>query len=160
MQEQGRDRSELLDQAETPDVNHYLAELARDHASALVGATAARRMGGFSALLRDMTDASNQALSRQLNEFLIERRSLLLQQLHTVAQSTDGLPEAWKADLIKLIEANGNAVIDRGAPRFSGWKQGIGKDECCEAFREEATALADGLAVWPQAWEYAQQSPL
>lgn len=160
LQEQGRDRSELLDQAETPDVNHYLAELARDHASALVGATAARRMGGFSALLRDMTDASNQALSRQLNEFLIERRSLLLQQLHTVAQSTDGLPEAWKADLIKLIEANGNAVIDRGAPRFSGWKQGIGKDECCEAFREEATALADGLAVWPQAWEYAQQSPL
>lgn len=160
LQEAGRDRSELLHQPETPDINHYFADIARDHAGILMALQAQQRLSGFASVLSDMVGASNQSLTAQLTEFVTARRSLLLQQLQAAAQTSDGLPESWKADLIKLIEANGSAVIARDAPRFAGWKTGASKDECCDAFRAEATALADGLQVWPQAWAIAQQSPL
>ena len=158
LQESGRDRSELLGQAETPDVNHCLAELAREQAGLLHSDSPTTRLQAFAASLDDLAEASNETLQSYLTEFLTSRRSLLLQQLQTVAKSSDGMPEPWKADLIKLIEANGTAIIDRDAPRFSGWKESASADECCQAFRREAGVLSAGLRVWPQAWELAKNT--
>ncbi len=156
-QEAGRDRSELLGAPETPDLNHALAELARDISPELKAASASARLAGFAHRLEDLALASDHDLVGYLREFLVHRRSTLVEQLQRVAEIAKDAPKPWREDVNKLIEANGRAVVERAPPRFAGWPAESTASACASAFREEATTLVNGIRVWGDAWECARQ---
>lgn len=155
-QEGGRDRTELLTQPETPDINHCLAELARHVAPDLYGSDPQRRLSVLAAKLDDLAGGSDQSVLAYMGEYLAYRRSLLIEQLQQVAASDTSLPPAWRKDMTSLVEANARALVERGAPRLAGWAADSSAEDCASAFRKEADVLVQGLRVWPEAWRLAQ----
>lgn len=154
-QEGARDRSELLGKPETPDLNHCLGELARHLQADLYGAGPVERLGVFTAKLQDIAGSSDEGILSYLGEYLAYRRSLLIENMQTVATSDKTLPPAWRSDMASLVEANAKALVERGTPVLAGWASGSGRDACVAAFRKEAAVLCDGLRSWPAAWELA-----
>ena len=155
-QEGGRDRSALLGQAETPDINHCLGELARHVAGDLYGNDPRRRLRVFSARLEDLSGGSDESILTYLGEYLAYRRSLLIEQLQKVASSDATLPPAWRRDMASLVEANAKSLVDRGSPRLAGWASDSSAGDCVRAFRQEAAVLSQGLQSWPEAWQLAE----
>jgi hypothetical protein len=155
VQEGRRDRSALLTQPETPDINLCFAELARHVATDLYAADAAPRLALFAARLDDVAGGSDATVLSYLNEFLTYRRSTAVEQLQLVAASAADAPDYWKTDLNSLIEANARAVVERAPPRFAGWAEDASSDDCVAAFRREAATLSAGMRAWPAAWTVA-----
>jgi hypothetical protein len=155
VQEGQRDRSALLKQAETPDINLCFAELARHVATDLYAAEAPPRLALFAARLDDLAGGSDATMLSYLNEFLTYRRSAAVEQLQLVAAGAPDAPDYWKTDLNSLIEANARAVAERAPPRFAGWAEDATSDDCVTAFRREAATLSAGLRAWPAAWSVA-----
>jgi hypothetical protein len=155
LQESGRERLEAMKRPETPDLNLCLAEFARQVAGDVHALDPARRLGGFCARLRDLADADEGGIANHLREYLAYLRSNIVQALQgSLAQAKDA-PIHWAADLRSVVETNGRAILDRGAPRFAGWSEDMDEAACAARFREEAQVLADGLERWPQAFDAA-----
>lgn len=153
--ESGRDRSVLLGQAEAPDINHCLSELIGHVAGDLYASDLAPRYAVMAAKLEDLAGGSDAGVSAYLREYLAYRRSALVEQLQRIAAASTNAPQAWQRDLTTLIEANGRAILDRGAPRFAGWPADATSAECAAAFRRETGVLAAGLRAWSAAWQIA-----
>jgi hypothetical protein len=154
-QEGRRDRSALLGQPDTPDINICLAQLARHVAGDLYAAEPAPRLRLFAARLDDLAGGSEATVLSYLREYLSYRRSTAVEQLQQVAAGAADAPAWWADDLRAMIEANGRAVATRGTPRFAGWPEDAGTAECVTAFRQEAGTLSAGLIAWPAAWQVA-----
>lgn len=155
VQDDARDRSAQLQSAETADVNHCLAELAKQVAPELHSVDPARRLAVFASRLQDISASSDRSLVSYLREFQTYRRSLLVERLQQVAKASESMPKAWQQDLQSQLEANGRAIVERGAPRFAGWPEDATRSQCAQRFRAEADALAAGLLDWPAAWDLA-----
>lgn len=155
VQEGRRDRSALLGQPETPDVNLCLTDLARHVASDLYAAEPAPRLRLFAARLDDLAGGSEATVLSYLREYLSYRRSSAVEQLQQVAAGAGDAPAWWSEDLRTMIETNGRAVAARGTPRFAGWAEDATTSDCVAAFRHEAETLSAGLQAWPAAWQVA-----
>ena len=155
-QEPGRERAALLKRPETPDVNLYFAELARDSTAALKAADPARRLQGFAGVLRDLGAASEADAAMAMREFLGYVRSRLVESLQRTLETAKEPPIYWAADLRAVVEVNAKAVIARGEPRFAGWPEAADAAACVAAMRGELDDLADGLELWPAAWDAAR----
>lgn len=155
VQEQRRDRGASLSSAETPDLNLCLAEMAREARSDLHARAPGQRLAMFAARMEDLGAASDRDAIAYLSEFLAYRRSALVEQLQATAERSADAPIYWGADLRQLVEANGKALIEPGAPRFAGWPADATAEECSARFRQETATLAQGIRAWPAAWEVA-----
>jgi hypothetical protein len=155
LQEARRDRGSALNHPETPDINVCLAELARDAQGDLYAQAAPQRLAMYAARLEDLSAASDRDIAAYLAEFLAYRRSALVEQLQAAAERSSDAPLYWGADLRQVVEANGKALIEPGAPRFAGWAEDADTATCASQFRHEAETLARGLRAWPAAWEAA-----
>ena len=154
-QEGRRDRGDWLDEPESPGMPICLADLAKNLAGELVASDPVSRMGSLAARLRDLASADDEGLGRYLNEFLAYRRSLLIDTLQRVLASAKSPPLYWAADLRRLVEANGKALIERPPIRFTGCPKDWDDAQTLRWFRDEAFALANGLDAWPAMWEVA-----
>lgn len=152
-----RDRSGTLARANTPDINQCLAEFISHVASDVYATSVATRYGLMAARLDDLAQGSEQALVSYLREYLAYRRSSFIQNAQAALKDAADAPAAWRSDVLKQIEANGRAIIDRGVPRFGGWPKQLDNAGCVAAFRREAGLLAAGLRLWPSLWELALQ---
>ena len=150
-QESSRDRSALLREPERADVNHCFAELAHQAADEIQADGAWRRLLGFATRLEELAEASDARLTGFLREHQTYARSQIIARMQEALKSWPDAPEVWRRDVSGMIEANGRAIIERGAPVFSGWPSEASEADCRKAFRHEATVLVRGLRQWPAA---------
>ncbi|MEZ5465500.1 MAG: hypothetical protein R3F22_09825 [Lysobacteraceae bacterium] len=155
-QEGRRDRGDWLDDPESPGMAICLADLARNLGTELVADSPAQRLAGMAARLRDLSDADDSGLGRYINEFLAYRRSLLIDTLQRVMANAKSPPVYWAADVRRMVEANGKALIERPPIRFTGCPRDWDDARTLRWFREESLALANALDAWPAMWEVAR----
>ena len=141
---------------ERPDVNNCLAEFARHVAADVHAEHVGPRIDAFAARLADLAGGSERSVTGYLREYLAYRRSGAIQRMQLAASVESNPPVHWLADLRARVEASGKALIERGPPRFAGWKEDADDAECARHFRAEAQDLIDGLRAWPEAWQVAQ----
>lgn len=147
-QESSRDRSALLHEPERADVNHCFAELARQAKDEILAQDAWRRLLGFANRLEELSEASDAGLAGFLREHQTYARSQIIARLQDALKQWPDAPEVWRRDVNAMIEANGRAIIERAAPRFSGWPEAFSEADCLQAFRREANVLVRGLRQW------------
>jgi hypothetical protein len=153
--EQGRDRSALYAQPDTPDLNQCLADLVARSGEQIHAQHPEDRLLAVAARIEDLAAGSERALVTYLGEFLAYRRSTLISHLQQVIAASKDVPDWFFGDLRSQVEANGRAIIERGPPRFAGWPEQIANADIAQRFREQALALARGLRAWPALREAA-----
>ncbi|MCK7594592.1 hypothetical protein [Pseudomarimonas salicorniae] len=155
--QQGRDRSALYAQADTPDVNQSLADLIMRSADEIHAEAPEARAAAIAARIEDLAAGSERNLLAYLGEFLAYRRTTLIAQMQQVlaAAQRAPIPDWFFADLRAQIEANGRAVVERKPPRFAGWPEEASAAQSAARFREQAAVLARGLRAWPAIREAA-----
>ncbi len=156
LQEAGRERQAAMQRAETPDINLCLAEFARHIASEVHAHDPGRRLGAAAGRLRDLVAADETASANYLREYLTYLRTTVVHALQQALATAKDPPLYWAADLRGLVERNGRAILERGAPRFAGWPEDLDESACVQRFRMEAETLAAGLERWPQAFDAAR----
>lgn len=150
-QDSSRDRSALLHEPERADINHCFAELARQAKDEIQAQDAWRRLLGFATRLEELAEASDAGLAGFLREQQTYARSQIIARLQDALKQWPDAPEVWRRDVTAMIEANGRAIIERSAPRFSGWPEAYSEADCLQAFRREADVLVRGLRQWQAA---------
>lgn len=156
-QEAGRGRQDAMQRPETPDLNLCLAELARHMGDDVFASRPGQRLQAFGHRLNDLAGADSAGVTSYLREYLAYLRTTVVQSLQSVMAAAKDPPLYWAADLRALVEANGKALLESGPPRFGGWSLDSDAADCVEHFRSETTTLAQGISVWPQAFEAARQ---
>lgn len=153
--ESGRDRSHLVGVPETPGVNTVLTELIGHVAGDLYAADVAPRFALMAARIDELVQGSETTLVSYLREFLVYRRSSLVSGLQRIAHPDNPMPAALRNDIKAQINANGQAIIDRGALRLADMPESATSGDCAAQFRSESQVLAQGLRDWPAIWELA-----
>jgi len=156
-QEPGRGRQAALQRPETPDLNLCLTELARQMGPEVFAADPGRRLQAFGYRLLDLAAADDAGIVSHLREYLAYLRTTVVQSLQASLAATKEPPIYWAADLRSVVEANGKTLTEPKPPRFGAWPEDIDEAGCVARFRGETTSLAEGIALWPQAFEAAGQ---
>lgn len=156
-QEAGRGRQAALQRPETPDLNLALAELAKQMGDDVFAAEPGQRLQAFGHRLADLAAADEIGVRSYLREYLAYLRTRVIQSLQSSLAASKDPPLYWAADLRALVEANGRSLQASGAPRFGAWPEDIDDAGCVTRFRDETSALAAGISVWPQAFDAARQ---
>ncbi|MGA9829018.1 MAG: hypothetical protein WBQ57_11900, partial [Rhodanobacteraceae bacterium] len=156
VQESLRKRSAHSMAASTPRFNHFVADFVQRQLPEYLAEGAAQRLDLLSANLRDIAGASEISRIRLLREYLGFARSDLIERLQHQYDAAVDAPVYWQADVRAIIEANGRALIDRGAPRLGDWPEDIDAAAAARSLREETGELAAMYAAWPALWSHAR----
>ncbi|HET6546455.1 MAG TPA: hypothetical protein VFG55_06890 [Rhodanobacteraceae bacterium] len=156
VQESQRRRSQHSMAASTPRFNHFVSDFVQRQLPDYLAESPAQRMNLLAANLRDVAGAGDTARVRLLREYLGFARSDLIDRLQ---HQYDGAPDApvyWQADVRSIIEANGRALIGKGAPRLGDWPETLDEAGAARALRDEMGQLAAIYEAWPALWSYAR----
>ncbi|MGA9342974.1 MAG: hypothetical protein WBV61_11675 [Rhodanobacteraceae bacterium] len=156
VQESVRKRSNISMAASTPRFNHFIGDFVQRQLPEYLAEDPGQRMQLLSANLRDMAGASENARVRLLREYLGFVRSDLIERLQHQYDAAADAPVYWQADVRAIIEANGRALIDKGAPRLGDWAENIDDAGAADALRRETSQLAAIYAAWPALWLHAR----
>jgi len=156
-QESERSRSDSLKQAFTPSMTDYLCDVALQSAQQFSAQDRALRLRGLASRLRDLAGASDHAIAGELREHLASVRSSLVQSLHSVLNGAKGAPVYWAADLRRLIEVNGKALIAGGLPKLAGWDEVTDEAGLARNYRDALTHHAEAMEAWPALWQAARE---
>ena len=154
-QEKERSRSESIKEIFTPTMTNYLSDVVLQASSHFSAEDRALRLRGLAARLRDLAGASDHAILGELREHLAHLRSTRVQTLHTVMHEAKGAPVYWLADLRRLIEINGKALIAPALPRLGGWDDAADEAAVAQRYRDALEQHADAMETWPALWQGA-----
>jgi hypothetical protein len=156
VQEGARDRSRLLDRADTPGLAVFINDFLGSRLGEIRAQAPAQRLQTLAGWLRDLAAASAHDRIGLLDDFLRFRRADLVHRLQAVFAGASDAPLHFQSDLRRLIEANGRAVARREAPRLAGWPEGLDATACAQRLATELQAFADTLEHWPRLAEAAR----
>ena len=148
VQEGARDRSRLLDRADTPGLAVFINDFLGSRLGEIRAQAPAQRLSTLAGWLRDLAAASAHDRIGLLDDFLRFRRADLVHRLQAVFGGASDAPLHFQSDLRRLIEANGRAVARREAPRLAGWPEGLDAAACAQRLAAELQGFADTLEHW------------
>lgn len=156
-QESRRGRFERATQALTPGFNRFLRDWIRNQAVPARAADPAARLELLAAQMDDLASAPVSARVEVLEEYLRYVRADLIDQLQQQLLSDPKAPVYWAADLRRIVEANGRALLDGGVPRLDEWPQDIDAAGCAAQLSTQLHALAEAFRQWPLLWRTAAE---
>lgn len=156
VQEGARDRSRLLDRADTPGLAVFVNDFLGSRLGEIRAQAPAQRLATVAAWLRDLAGAAAADRVALLDDFLRFRRADLVHRLQAVFAGAGDAPLHFQADLRRLIEVNGRAVARREAPCLAGWPDALDAEGCAQRLALELRACADTLEHWPRLLEAAR----
>ncbi|MFC4819467.1 hypothetical protein [Dokdonella ginsengisoli] len=157
VQEGQRSRSARTLAAHTPRFNYFVTDFVQRQLSEFYAEAPAQRLRLLAAHLRDVGAASERGRLHQLREYLAYVRADLIERLQQQYDGAQDAPVYWQADVRSIIEANGRALIAKGAPRLGDWNESVDAAACATLLREETSLLADAYEAWPDLWEHASE---
>jgi hypothetical protein len=157
VQEIQRKRSPHTLAAHTPRFNYFISDFVRRQLPEFNAHDPAQRLGLLAAHLRDIGGADDKGCVRQLQEYLAYARADLIERLQNQYDAAPDAPIYWQADVRSIIEANGKALIAKGAPRLGDWPEGIDEAACAKLLRTETAELAAIYEAWPALWSCARE---
>lgn len=157
VQEGQRPRSARTLAAHTPRFNYFVTDFVQRQLSEFYAEAPAQRLRLLAAHLRDVGAASERGRLHQLREYLAYVRADLIERLQQQYDGAQDAPVYWQADVRSIIEANGRALIAKGAPRLGDWSESVDATACATLLREETSLLADAYEAWPDLWEHASE---
>lgn len=156
-QEGGRSRFERATQALTPGFNRFLRDWVRNQAVPARAADPAARLELLAAQMDDLAHASVSSRIDILEEYLRYIRADLIDQLQQQLLAQPKAPVYWAADLRRIVEANGRALLDGGAPKLDEWPADIDAAGCAQRLSEHCRVLATAYRHWPALWRTAAE---
>lgn len=156
LQEAPRTRSDKTMAAHTPRFNHFVCDYIQRQLPDFHSDDPAQRLGLLAAHLRDMAAASPMARERQLREYLSFVRSDVVERMQQQFESASDAPIYWQADVRTMVEANGRALMDPGAPRLGDWDHNADAVAVTASFSSDLDALAAAYEAWPALWAHAR----
>lgn len=157
VQEAQRSRSARTLAAHTPRFNYFVSDFVQRQLSEFYAEQPAQRLRLLAAHLRDVGAASERGRLHQLREYLAYVRADLIERLQQQYDGAQDAPVYWQADVRSIIEANGRALIAKGAPRLGDWNESVDAAACAALLREETSRLAEAFEAWPDLWEHANE---
>jgi hypothetical protein len=157
VQETQRKRSPVTLAANTPRFNYFVCDFIQRQLPDVNAEQPAQRLALLAAHLRDIGSDSAAGRVRQLREYLTYARADLIERMQHQFEAAQDAPVYWQADVRSIIEANGRALIDKGAPRLGGWPDDLDEAGCAQRLREETLRLAAMYEAWPALWAYARE---
>lgn len=154
-QEGRRGRFERATQALTPGFNRFLRDWVRNQAVPARAADPASRLQLLAAQMDDLAQASAAVRIDVLDEYLRYVRADLIDQLQQQLLNEPKAPVYWAADVRRIVEANGRALLDGGAPRLDEWPRDIDAAGCAQELAGRCQVLAEAYRCWPDVWRTA-----
>lgn len=156
-QEGARGRFERATRALTPGFNRFLRDWVRNQAVPSRASAPADRLSLLASQLDDLASATSSARIDVLDEYLRYVRADLIEQLQQQAQSAPNAPAYWAADVRRIVDANGRALLDGGAPRLDEWPDDIDAAGCAQRLAERCHDMATAYRHWPAVWQTAAE---
>ncbi|MDR2012553.1 MAG: hypothetical protein LBQ20_05840 [Rhodanobacter sp.] len=157
VQETQRKRSPVTLAANTPRFNYFVCDFIQRQLPDVYAEQPSQRLALLAAHLHDIGSDSVAGRVHQLREYLAYTRADLIERMQHQAEAAQDAPVYWQADVRSIIEANGRALVDRGAPRLGGWPDDLDEAGCAQRLREETLRLAAMYEAWPAVWAYARE---
>ncbi|MDC8014690.1 hypothetical protein [Tahibacter soli] len=158
VQEQSRRRSQRSLQASTPRLNHFATDYIQRQFGAFLASDPAQRLHLLAGIFRDLAGADEARRVTHLREYLNYVRADAIERLQQQFEAAaNDSPIYWQADVRSIIDANGRALIAKGAPRLADWSDDIDPAGCAAALAREFNGLADQFDAWPALWSYARE---
>jgi hypothetical protein len=156
VQEKQRKRSSITLSAYTPRFNYFVTDFVQRQLPDFHAEDPGLRLGLLAEHLRDIAGASEPSRVRLLKEYLAYVRADLVERLQNQYDNAADAPIYWQADVRSIIEANGRALIAKGAPLLGDWPAGADEADCARRLREELGRLAANYDAWPALWAHAR----
>ncbi|HVJ63464.1 MAG TPA: hypothetical protein VM555_12230 [Tahibacter sp.] len=157
VQEQSRRRSQRSLQASIPRVNHFATDYVQRQFGVFLASDPAQRLHLLAGIFRDLAGADEARRVTHLREYLNYVRADSIERLQQQFEAAGESPIYWQADVRSIIDANGRALIAKGAPRLGDWSEDIDPAGCAAALSREFNGLADQFDAWPALWTYARE---
>ncbi len=157
VQEGRRGRFERALQPLTPGVNRFLREWILNQAQPARSADPAERLRFLAAQLDDLAGASVASRVDVLEEYLRYVRADLIEHLQQHLQAAPQAPVYWAADVRRIVETNGRALLARDPPRLDEWPQDLDAEGCAERLSQACRQLASSYRLWPALWQTAAE---
>lgn len=157
VQEGRRSRYERAMRPLTPGFNRFLREWVRNQAQPARSADAGERLAFLAAQLEDLAGASEKERVSMLEEYLRYVRADLIERLQQQLLSAPEAPVYWAADVRRIVEVNGKALLAGAPPRLDEWPDGIDHAACAERLRASCLELANAYRHWPALWRTAAE---
>jgi hypothetical protein len=157
VQETQRRRSDKTLAAPPPRFNYFIGDFVQRQLGEFFAEDPAARLGLLAANLRDIAGASEARRVRMLREYLAYVRADAIERLQQQYESAPSAPIWWQADVRSIIEANGRALTQRGAPRLGDWPADLDAAGCAKFLGEDTARLAASYEAWPALWSYARE---
>lgn len=155
VQERRRGRFERALQPVTPGVNRFLREWILNKAQPAHSEAAPDRMSFLAAQLEDLANAPQGERIDMLEEYLRYIRADLIEHLQQQLMSSSQAPVYWVADVRRIVEVNGEALLANAPPRMDEWPEQIDARACADRLRDACRNLASQYRVWPALWRAA-----
>lgn len=139
----------------TPGVNRFLREWILNQAQPARSADPAERLYFLGAQLEDLAGASVRSRVDVLEEYLRYVRADLIEHLQQQLLSAQQAPVYWVADVRRIVETNGRALLASEPPGLEEWQDDIDAETCAARLREACLQLASAYRVWPALWRAA-----
>lgn len=145
-------------EAVTPDCGQFLRHWVRFHASRSQSPEPGGRLCDLASQLIALGNTSVNDLVALLDEYLRFTRTEHLEALHQHWSSASDAPDFWKADVLRMIEADSRALEEAAPPRLSDWPRHVNHEECGQRLRRACLELGEAFEHWPAVWQAARDA--
>lgn len=149
-------RPDLASTPTTPALAQVLIDQLHELTPRLLSNDPLLRLRAVCASLEEHAAAPDAQLAGYLEAHLRAKRSSVLAGLRTVLHDRPAPPPHLAADLTRLIETNGRALLDAAPARYAEWPQDIDAPAGAALWRSYLVEFAAALPVWPLALEVAR----
>lgn len=148
------DRGEFPDEPATPALALVLSEQLRQSSKTLRSADPQLRLNALCVSFEEQAAQSPTEATAYLTAFLHGYRARVVEGLRHALN--DAPPPHWAADLRRLIEANGHALLQQAPARFAEWPATTDAAQGASLWLSYLSRFASALRAWPEAISMAR----
>jgi len=148
-------RPVLHGRADTPHLGRYIVDWLQTRARDIRAESPVHRLEQVAMMLDDLAHAPERDRIDLLHEYRRFRNAESIERLNQELHATPTPPIHWQADVRRLIEANGKALLDSSAPRLGDWPEGLDAAGCAQRLSRDLGSYATLLRHWPALWQTA-----
>lgn len=143
-----RARAEVNRDPLPPTLNGFVADHASGLAEHILATDLAPRAARLADSLRDLAEATNEHRRSVLWDYLSVQQGRLLHALQITLESSEGMPEYWRKDIIELAHNYGSSLMQARTARLHECPAGADQDAASEHFAASLRATAEHICAW------------